>query len=230
MNDEDLERQLRSQRGPREDGYSPTRLPMTLEGETVGNAGPSRRWRAGMFVGVAAAGALAVAVVAAIVTGPRPGIGNTGSGSPSALASTPETGSCAIGDVAFSAEPWGGAAGSRGTVVTLTLAAGRNACSLPKAVQRVQIADAQGKVLVNGASAPAAGSVLLKPNASFDIGVAWSNWCGGDVAQPVTLSVAFAGWTSPEPVAVPGDGAGAVPPCNGTGPSALSVTELQPRG
>ena len=226
MNDEDLERQLRSQRGPREQGYSQKRLPMTLEDASVGNAGPSRRWRAGLFVGVAAAGALAVAAVAVILSGTGPGIGTTGSGSPSP--SVP--GSCAVGEVGFSAEPWGGGAGSRGTVVTVTLATGRNACSLPSAVQSAQIADAQGKVLVNDHSAPATGSVLLEPNASFEIGVAWSNWCGGDIAQPVTLSVAFDGWASPEPVAVPGSGAGAVPPCNGTGPSALSVTELQPKG
>jgi hypothetical protein len=227
MNDEDLERQLRSQRGPREEGYSPKRLPMTMEDATVGNAGPSRRWRAGMFVGVAAAGALAVAVVAAILSGPGSGVGNTGSGSPAAS----ESGSCAIGDVALSAEPWGGAAGSRGTVVTVSLAAGRNPCYVPKAVQIAQIADAQGKLLVNGQSAPATGSVLVEPSASFEIGVAWSNWCGGDVAQPVTLSLAFDGWASPQPVAMRGPlGSGTPPPCNGTGPSALSVTELQAKG
>ncbi len=226
MNDEDLERRLRSQHGPRENGYSPTRLPRTLEDASVGNRGPSRRWRAGMFVGVAAAGALAVAAVAVILSGTGPGIGNTGSSSPAASGQ----GTCAIADVALTAEPWGGAAGSRGTVVTITLAAGRNACSLPSAVQSAQIADAQGKVLVNGKSAPATGSVLLKSNSSFEIGVAWSNWCGSDVAQPVTLSVALDGWASPEPVAVPGSGVSAVPPCNGTGPSALSVTELQPKG
>jgi hypothetical protein len=52
--------------------------------------------------------------------------------------------------------------------------------------------------------------------------VTWSNWCGSEITEPVTLSlrsgdVAF-------PVTVP-DGADPVPPCNGeNAPSTLEVT------
>src|SRR6266480_4338978 len=129
MNDQDLERDLRSQRGPREDGYAPTRLPMTLDDGPT--AGPRRSMvpRAALFAGAALAGALAVAVVAGIMSGPGPDV--VGNGSPSAQASALLPGDCGPSDVTVSAETWGGAAGSRGTVVTLTLAAGTSFCNVP---------------------------------------------------------------------------------------------------
>src|SRR5437773_8052729 len=127
MNDQDLERELRSQRGPREDGYTPTRLPMTLDDGTT--AGPRRSLvpRAALFAGAALAGALAVAVVAGILSGPGPDVGS--GGSPSAQATALLPGDCGPSDVALSAEPWGGAAGSRGTVVAGTPAAGTSFCN-----------------------------------------------------------------------------------------------------
>jgi hypothetical protein len=227
MNDNDLERDLRSQRGPREEGYTPAVLPMTREEAPVRASGVSRLPRAAMFAGVAVAGALAVALVAGIFSGPGSDVGS-GSASPSAAASAPAVAVCAPApaDVTFSAEPWGGAAGSRGTTVTVTLADGRYPCALGGRVAAL-ISDANGTLLVSGQSA-AVGSVDLEPNTAFTLGVAWSNWCGNDPAAPVSLSLKIEGWTSAVPVSVPA-GANPVPPCNGAGaPSSLSVTALEP--
>jgi hypothetical protein len=226
MNDQDLERELRSQRSPREDGYAPTRLPMKLEDGTP--AGPRRSMvpRAALFAGAALAGALAVAVVAGIMSGPGPDVGNDGS--PSAQPTALVTGDCGPSDVALSAEPWGGAAGSRGTVVTVALAAGASPCDLPLPV-RAEIVDANGKHLVKGASPTASGSVALGSGTSLQLGVAWSNWCGAQPAAPMTL---FLGFGNQVPVSVGATGsvpATAVPPCNGDGPSTLSQTDLQPQ-
>ena len=226
MNDQDLERELRSQRSRREDGYTPTRLPMTLEDGTP--AGPRRSMvpRAALFAGAALAGALAVAVVTGILSGPRPDLGSDGS--PSAQASASVPGDCGPSDVALSAEPWGGAAGSRGTVVTIALASAGLPCNLPKSAV-AEVVDANGKHLVKGATPTSDGSVVLGPDASFQIGVAWSNWCGSEPAAPMTLFVGF-GVQVPAPAGATGSmPATAVPPCNGDGPSTLSLTDLQPQ-
>jgi hypothetical protein len=230
MNDQDLERQLRSQRGPREEGYSPAPLPRTLEDARTSSSPPGRLLRAGLFVGVAAAGALTVAVVGGILSGPgNNGVGGTTSASPSAspsASSSVASGACAPSDVVLTAEPWGGAAGSRGTVVTVALAAGRSGCDLPKAVH-AEVVDANGKHLVKGATPTTDGSVALAPAASFQVGVAWSNWCDPQPAAPMTLFFGF-GNQVPSPVGAAGSvPASAVPPCNGNGASTLSLTDLQ---
>lgn len=224
MNDNDLERDLRSQRGPREEGYAPAGLPMTLDEVPPRASRLSGLPRAAMFAGVAIAGALAVALVAGIFSGSGPDVGS-GSESPSAAASSPAVGDCAPLDVTFTGEPWGGAAGSRGTIVTIGLADGRYPCALGGRVAGL-ISDANGAVLVSGQSA-AAGAVILEPNSTFTVGVAWSNWCGADPAAPASLSLKFEGWAAAVPVNTPADAP--VPPCNGAGePSSLSVTGLEP--
>ncbi|HEY8772388.1 MAG TPA: hypothetical protein VIM66_04375 [Candidatus Limnocylindria bacterium] len=227
MNDQDLERELRSQRSPREDGYTPARLPMNLDDGTPSGARRSMVPRAALVAVAALAGALAVAVVTGILSGPRPDVGSDGSPSAQATASVP--GDCGPSDVAFSAEPWGGAAGSRGTVVTVKLAAAHDACTLGKGLA-AQVADANGSVLVTtGASAPG-GSVALADGASFTIGISWSNWCAAAPAAPVTLALKMSGWESFVPVAVPTGETDPVPPCMGSGqPSVLSWTGLEPQ-
>jgi hypothetical protein len=231
MNDKDLERELRSQHGPREEGYVPTQLPMSLDAEHAGNSGPSWLLRAAVFVPVAVAGVLAVGVVSGILAGPGPNeFGSSGSASPSA-SSTPVastgTGACGTTDVILSAEPWGGAAGSRGTVVTVGLAPGRDHCQLPSPLG-ASITNADGHPVVssyqNLGGRPV--WVWLEPGSALTVGVTWSNWCAGKVAEPVSLDLWSEGVALP--VDVP-DGADPVPPCLGEGePSSLSVTELQP--
>ena len=238
MNDQELERDLRSQPSPREAGYTPTRLPMTLDG-APGAGRPSRLPRAVMLAGAGVAGALAVAVAAGVFSGSGPGVGATGSASPSArattsssaVASTPASGGGACGqqDVTMSAEPWGGAAGSRGTVVTLSLAGGREACMLGKGLA-AEIVDADGNVLVTTAAAAPGGSVSLSPGDSFTIGITWSNWCAAVPSAPVTLSLKMSGWASFVAVPVPTSGADPVPPCMGsTEPTVLSWSGLEPQ-
>jgi hypothetical protein len=222
MNDNELERDLRTQRGPREAGYIPAGLPMTLDDGPAHAAGISRLPRAALFAGVAVAGALAVALLAGIFSGSGPDVGS-GSESPSAAASSRAVGDCTPVDVILRAESWGGAAGSRGTVVTVSLADGRYPCALGGRVAGV-ISDANGAVLVSGQSAAAA-AVNLDPYKSFSVGVAWSNWCGADPTAPV-LALKFEGWATAIPV---NRGDAPVPPCNGAGaPSSLSVTGLEP--
>lgn len=222
MTHEDLERQLRAQRGPREDGYAPAGLPATLG--TARESSPiARLARGGMLVGVAVAGALAVAVVGSLLTGHGPGVGTGGTSS-----AAPSTGgaACDSSAVTITAEPWGGAAGARGTNVTIALAAGQPACSLATSV-KAQIADANGAALVSGSSTEAAGSVSLEPGGTFSIGIAWSNWCGSSPAVPVTLSLQLGGWPSAVPISVPAGGS-PIPPCSGGSGTSLSVTQVQP--
>lgn len=227
MNDNDLERDLRSQRGPREAGYNPAVLPMALDDAPAARANPSRLGRTGLFVGAGVAGALAVAAAAAILAGPGagPGVG-AGSEAPSAEATAAPVGACGILDVAFTAEPWGGAAGSRGTVVFVSLATGRYACHLAVPIVAT-IADAGGRVLVSGGTASPDGTVDLFQGARFQLGIRWSNWCGADIAEPVALSLSARGWASAAPVDIPTPGI-AQPPCSGTGQvTSLSLTELE---
>jgi len=186
--------------------------------------------RIGILVPAAVAGALAVAVAGSILSGTEPGPGGT-SGSPQPSASATASGAataCAPADVAFSAEPWGGAAGSRGTVVTVRLAPDRYACILSTAVIG-QITDADGKALVRGESDVSGRTVALEAGAAFTIGVQWSNWCGEAPAAPVQLSLSLSGWGGAwAPISVPTAGLDPLPPCNGPGqPSSLSLTELQ---
>jgi len=230
MNDDELERALRSQQGPREAGYAPTPLPSTLEPGR--SPGPSRLMRLGILVPAAVAGALAVAVAGSLLSGTAPGPGGT-SGSSQPTASTSASGAvapCAPADVAFSAEQWGGSAGGRGTVVTATLMSGRDPCTLSTAVVG-QIADADGKALVHGGSDVSGRTVALETDAAFTVGVQWSNWCGEAPAAPVQLSLSLSGWDGAwAPIRVPTPGTDPVPPCNGPGqPSSLSLTELQPQ-
>lgn len=231
MNDNDLERDLRTQRGPREEGYLPARLPMALDDVAAAGRRPSRLPRAAMLVAAGAAGALAVAIAAGVFSGPGPGVGSTSSASPSAEASTPPSGngSCTQQDVSMTGEPWGGAAGSRGTVVTLALASGHEACQLGKGLA-AEMADANGSVLVTTGAPQAGGAVALAPGASFTIGIAWSNWCETAPAAPVTLALKMSGWESFATVAIADGGADPVPPCMGSAePTALSWSGLEPQ-
>lgn len=224
MNENDLERELRSQRGPREEGYVPARLPMTPDEGPVANRRPSRLPRAAMLVGAGLAGALAVAIAAGAFSGPAPEVG-ADSSSPSAEASRSAK-TCGPDDLTLAADPWGGAAGSRGTLVTISLADGRDACVVAGAIS-AQIRDANGSVLVEGESAGAVGPIILEPGAAPLLSVTWSNWCGPSPAAPLGLWLTLDSWPSPSPVAVP-DGTDPVPPCSGASvPSSLSVADLE---
>jgi len=229
MNDQDLERDLRTQRGPREEGYVPGRLPMTLDGGAVVGRRPARLPRVAMLVAAGLAGALAVAVAAGVFSGPEPGVGANGSASPSAEASTRPSGGEACGpeDVSLTAEPWGGAAGSRGTVVTVALASGGQACQLRKGLV-AEITDANGGVLVTSGPSAAGEPVALAAGDTYTIGISWSNWCEAAPASPLSLALKMSGWESFAMVPVASGGLDPVPPCMGSAePTALSWSGLE---
>jgi len=228
MNDHDLEQDLRTQRGPREEGYLPARLPMALD-EAAAGSQPSRLPRAAMLVAAGLAGALAVAIAAGVFSGPAPGVGANGSASPSAAASTPPSGggACRPQDVSLTAEPWGGAAGSRGTVVTVALADGGQTCELGKGLA-AEITDANGSVLVTSGPSAAGEPVALAPGDTFTIGVSWSNWCAAAPAAPVSLALKMSGWDTFATVPVASGGLDPVPPCMGSAePTVLSWSGLE---
>ena len=231
MNDHDLERDLRTQRGPREEGYLPGRLPMTLDEGVAAQRKPSQLPRAAMLVAAGVAGALAVAVAAGLFSGPAPGVGANGSTSPSAEASTPASGGGACGpqDVSLTGEPWGGAAGSRGTVVTVALASGRGACQLGKGLA-AEITDANGSVVVTSGPSAAGEAVAVAPGDTFTIGISWSNWCAAAPSAPVSLALKMSEWDSFVTVPVAEGGLDPVPPCMGSAePTALTWSGLEPQ-
>ncbi|HEY8179750.1 MAG TPA: DUF4232 domain-containing protein [Candidatus Limnocylindria bacterium] len=220
MNDNDLEQQLRTQTGPREGGYVPSQLPATLDSGP--DRRPSRALHLAVLVPAVVAGVAVVAVAAALLTGGGPGgVGSGSSPTQPASSTPPEVTHCQPADVAFEAEAWGGAAGSRGTVVTVRLADGRYPC-LFSPVPGARI-EAQGATLVESAAAGADAMYTLETGMQARFSVTWSNWCG-KAFDSVNLVVVSGGVD--HPVEVP-PGIGAMPPCMGENtPSTLSVTDL----
>jgi hypothetical protein len=235
MNDNDLERRLRAESGPREQGYVPVRLPASPE-EAVQRR-PSPVIRAAILVPAVAAGIVAVAVAGAVLRGGDDGGTNLGA-DPSSSA-TPTVSSigglpvCANDDLTISAEPWRGAAGSRGTVLTVQAVEGHATCALIPSELAAQMSDANGSVLVTS-DIPHPMSRDVTTITAGDVhtySIVWSNWCGDQPATPVDLSVSaglsLEGATHWKAVSAPGGG-DSVPPCLGENqPSRLTVTELQ---
>jgi hypothetical protein len=217
MNDNDLERQLRAQAGPREEGYVPTRLPVSPD--EAPSRRPSPLLRAAVLVPAVAAGVLAVALAGSLLSGQRgPTVGSNGS--PTAQA-TPGIAVCTAADVQVNAEPWGGAAGSRGTVIDLSLSAGHEPCYLWQGVD-AHIFDSSRRDLVSGSSLQSVRRFNLEPGRHFTVGLAWSNWCDAAPSGPYTVAIGHGITVTPA-------GANLVPPpCNGDGGTNLSVTEVQP--
>jgi len=226
MNNDDLERQLRTQAGPREEGYRPSPLP--------GTPVQSRRsglWSAGRIALVGATVVAGAALAIALTRMPPPatsGVGSGGSSEPSVstrpTSAPPVAAACTAEDFAWSTDPWGGAAGSRGTTVLLRGVASLDSCRIDGAVS-VQIRDGNGQKLVGDTATThrrvAAGDVL-------ELSMAWSNWCSADPAQPLSAVLQLPGGNSEVPL-IPASGEILVPPCNGAmQPTNLSVTDIQP--
>lgn len=223
MNDNDLERRLRSESGPREDGYVASQLPASLEPAVP----PSRVMRTAILAGAVVAGVLAVVVGSAMLSDggvPENGVGAGETATPAATASPPEPTYCQPMDVELTAEPWGGAAGSRGTVVTVTLAENRYPCTIERNAY-VGIFDAEGSVLISTEEEGPTDPILLRPADALVMGVSWSNWCAPDVPRPIRLVLYSLGSTFPVDVPV---GADPLPPCMGEGQPSLNVTGFQP--
>ena len=227
MNNDDLERQLRTQAGRREDGYRPSPLPATLNVQSRRN-GLSRAGRVALVGATVVAGA-ALAIALTRMPQPAPsGIGSGGSAESSASAqptsTPPQLAVCSAEDFAWSTDPWTGAAGSRGTNVLLRGVASLGGCLIDGAVS-VEIRDGGGDALISKTAVSrqrvAAGNV-------FEIGIAWSNWCDADPAKPLSVALQLPSDGTEVPL-IPSSGEVLVPPCNGAGqPTNLSVSDIQP--
>ena len=230
MTDNDLERRLRAETGPIEQGYVPSQLPTTLDAESERR--PSRAARLAVLVPAVVAGVVVVAVATLVLSSNLDDGGIAAGGSPtptaspfgptySASPSSPDPTSCQVSKVELTAEEWGGAAGSRGTVVTVRPNPGAAGCQLPLKMN-VTIRDAAGSVVASG-SAPELGADSVPLLRGLAITVLWSNWCGPSIADPVTMEIQFDGWSAPAAVDVAAGGDSPVPPCMGEGETHLSV-------
>jgi hypothetical protein len=236
MNRDRIERALREP-GPRERGYSPEALPATAA--ELRARVPRRRGlllSAGGLGGLAAAVAAGAVVAVVLTRGFAPAPGNPGTGSnptptptlaptPAPTASPATVAACRAGDFAWSSDAWGGAMGSRGTIILA-----RGVTSLQPCVIRgeaiLTLRDANGTRLLTAHAAATDASVSA--GKLFQMGVTWSNWCGNDPAQPISLTLVLPGDTLPVPV-IPASGSILVPPCNGAAQaSSLSGTGFQP--
>jgi hypothetical protein len=232
MNDNDLEKRLRTQTGPRERGYAPGALPATIADATV-----PRRSR-GVLSSVGRTGLIAATVVAGtalalvVTRGAGPGQNSVGSGAtPSAGQTTVQSPSgqplaaCTADDFAWATDPWTGAAGSRGTSVLMRGVASLTGCRIDGAAS-LQLRDANGEVVLSGMSAPS--SQLVTSGAVLEVGVSWSNWCGGELTQPLSVDLTLPGDSTQVPLIAPNGSHVTIPPCNGEGaPSVLNATDVQ---
>jgi Domain of unknown function (DUF4232) len=139
---------------------------------------------------------------------------------------SPAVTACLASSLHASAQPWGGAAGSRGTTLTVTNS-GTVTCTL-HGRPGASIADASGAVLVSTAEAatPSDPVMRLAPGQSAITSVVWSNWCGTTPSAPMQVTLVIGGQT----LAVEADASAPavlVPPCLGSAASSLSTIAFQ---
>jgi hypothetical protein len=134
---------------------------------------------------------------------------------------------CTDADLALEHGFADGAAGSRFTIMTLTVT-GSAACSL-EAIPTVELVDATGAQVAIGAPAGQVASVDVQPGTVLISTIQFNNWCEELTAEPLALalvidesSITVAGGPFPNP--------GGLPPCNGPGGPTLMGTawELPP--
>ncbi|MEO8252137.1 MAG: hypothetical protein ABI578_06645 [Chloroflexota bacterium] len=228
MNRDEIERQLRRP-GPREDGYVPVALP-------TGARANRQQGRGGGLLTAARVGVLTVAVVAGAAIAvlltrgglPLPGNHGTGSGSPTqnpVASRSPNTiAGCHADDFAWSTDPWGGAAGARGTSVLLRGVTSLVACEIGGSAS-LELRDSNGQLLLS-AQTPAS-AVKVNAGTLLEVGVTWSNWCASAPATPLTLTLTLPGDAQKAPL-VASAGEIPIPPCSGIGQgSVLSATDFQ---
>jgi len=135
--------------------------------------------------------------------------------------------SCTTADVQAAGGPWGGAAGSRGADVAVSVK-GATQCLLPPRPV-VAVLDATGVVVVQARPVVASSQPPLAAGAPVSFSILFSNWCAPGAKLPF------------RPVMIVEGGAvelsglslmttDALPPCNGPGqPASLSATDWQLR-
>jgi hypothetical protein len=140
---------------------------------------------------------------------------------------SPGAPACASADIKATGGPWGGAAGSRGTDVSVQNV-GASSCLLP-ARPSVSLVDPAGTALLASEPAPQGGGQTIGPGETLGFSLVFSNWCDQSVSLPLSLRLALAdGAVEIDSLSVAT--ADELPPCNGPGqPAALSTIEWQPR-
>lgn len=223
MPDQDpLERSLREP-GPREHGYRPRSMPVTLDGARRERRGNGFVLRTALLVAVAATAAVGTLAVVSRLPGDNHAGGTATTASARASGAAGPSAPCMAANLAFSPDPWGGAAGSRGTSILFRAVDFAGACTVSGA-PAASIVDAHGQVLVR-ASAVSGSPVELGPGKVAELTIRWSNWCGATPAQPLTLVLDLGA----APIRIPvtsQDGSDTLdpPPCLGPGePSTFSA-------
>jgi hypothetical protein len=227
VNEDHIERELR-QRGPRERMATLPPVPADLAAAraelTRLDRGRALRGALGAGLGVLAAAAVVVAIAVA-ASGPRnvPQVGDGPSAQPSASAGT---GECQASSLEANAEPWGAAAGSRGTMVHVTNA-GSATCTV-RGRPGATISAASGTVVsTDGGTDPGMRALELEPGQTALTSVVWGNWCGRDLSRgELSLTLEVGGDSLPvTPDATTPDIL--VPPCMGSDPTSLSTIDFQ---
>jgi hypothetical protein len=237
MTHERIEQGLRSELPADEAHYVARPLPATVAEARASVGRPKTASRPAVMV--AMAGLVAVGLVAAVVgwtvlQAAQSERGGTGTGElPSETASPPPTASpagiagCRGMDFAVASDPWDSAAGSRGTVVVFRVVDSTSSCMLPRELTG-RITDASGAVLVTGTS-PAMPEDSVAAGTQLEVGMSWSNWCGTQPVEPLTLEIRMAGDDAWIPMIPPVGSTVLVPPCIGDGQAtALNLTGFQP--
>ena len=229
MNRDQIERALRGA-GPREDGYLPSTLPVSIAD------GPRQRGWGAKPLAVAQLGLVAAAVAAGVMlavllTGGGPGApGNVGAGGSSSSPSTVASASpasiaaCHAEDFAWTTDAWDAGAGSRGTTVLARGVTGLTSCVIDGGATIVLRA---GRSDLLSVQAPAS-TIEVKADTMLEVGISWSNWCDAQPIGPLSMWLTLPGDTVEVPL-VPASGEILVPPCMGAGqPSVLNATDFQP--
>jgi hypothetical protein len=146
--------------------------------------------------------------------------------SSAAPSESPVEAACAAAGIVATGGPWGGAAGSRGSDVTVRNA-GTAACLLP-AAPTIALVDPAGAVVLTNAPARAGTGPSLAPDGTIGFSFEFGNWCDQQVSLPLHVSLALATETidvANLSVATTDE----LPPCNGPGqPASISATDWEP--
>ncbi len=146
-------------------------------------------------------------------------------GGSSATGSAP-AGPCSTVDIKASGGPWGGAAGSRGADVTVTVV-GTGSCLLPPRPVAA-IVDATRTVVLQTKPVVATGERTLAPGKPASFSILFGNWCDPAPKLPLRPVVVLDSGL----VEIGGLALATIddlPPCNGPGqPATISTTDWQP--
>jgi hypothetical protein len=146
---------------------------------------------------------------------------------PTAEPTVPPIPACSVADLAAQVTGWSGAAGNRIAAITLTYN-GAGSCRMHD-LERPQLVDANGTVLIDGDAPSATTSLTLDPGATLSTEIDDANYCGAAPKAPATVAFVFSG--GQKLVADPRSSSdlSGVPDCLGpTGPGMITMHPWAP--